>query len=307
MHARRRPAATIATLALLGAIALPAADTVDGADAAPSPTPVEITETPLGRDLARRAAARHAAAGVPVKARDVTVWEIGPNGFFVGGHVPDKLRLSVVRARDATTRARVSFVVGTSVEGARSRTGPAPAPASATATVTIPSWAFLDAGCFARLGGGGLGFLDACYSLHQLVNETNAKDFYKLEQYGTLSAGIAAKIYSGWMSAVRASGSSTMHWVDWSPRGNVRGGCQNLTLKVEALGISFTSPAYFCENNIPTKSEAAGSFRMEWSCGCIYPFGQPYPNSREIDYLQTVSVANGGSVRWTLSAGYISR
>ncbi|MGP1674405.1 MAG: hypothetical protein ACTS8Z_04225 [Candidatus Limnocylindrales bacterium] len=299
-------AATIATLGLIGAIALPAADTAVGADVEPPPAPIEITRTPLGRDLARRIAARHLAAGMPVKASDMTVWEVGQNGFFVGRQVPDELRVSVVRARGVPTRMRVSFAVGAGGEETASRTG-GTAIVSAAASVTTPSWAFLDAGCFARLGGGGLGFLDACYSLHRLVNESNAKDFYKLEQYGTLSAGIAAKIYNGWMSAVRASGSSTMQWVDWSPRGNVKGGCQNLTLKVEALGVSFVSPAYFCENNIPTKYEAAGSFRMEWSCGCIYPFGQPYPNSREIDYLQTVSVANGGSVRWTLSAGYLAR
>ena len=203
-----------------------------------------------------------------------------------------------MRRIDGSTSIEVTYNVG--FEGGA-------AVSNVAVAATVPSWAFLNAACFSRMGSSALGFLDSCYSIHKLVNETNSNDFYKLEQYGTLGAGSLTKIYSGWLSAVKASGSSAMSWIDWNPRGSTNGGCQNLTLQVQALGINFTSPAYFCESTIPTKYDAAGSFKMEWSCGCVYPFGQPYPNSREIDYLQSVSVANGGSALWTLSAGYNAR
>ncbi len=306
MRIGRRSVAVILAMGLAGGMVPPAAVAGDAPEPPWGFTPVEISATPVGHDLADRAAARHARAGVAAKAAALRVWQLGPGEFFVGARVPEGLGTTTGRSPDGSTRFDVRFDVGAAGAIGRRRGGVSTTP-SATATV-VPSWAFLDAGCFARLGGGSFGFLDACYSLHRLANETNAKDFYKLEQYGTLGAGIAAKIYSGWMAAGKASsGSGAMSWVDWSPRGSVKGGCQNLTLKIEALGVSFTSPAYFCEDNIPTKYEAAGSFRMEWSCGCIYPFGQPYPNSREIDYLQTISVANGRPVRWTISAGYLAR
>jgi hypothetical protein len=62
-----------------------------------------------------------------------------------------------------------------------------------------------------------------------------------------------------------------------------------------------------CERWNVYKYADAGHFKEEWSCGCIFPFGQPYPNVREIDYLQTVSVANGRYVEWTLTAGFLAR
>ncbi|MGH2476092.1 MAG: hypothetical protein ACRDIL_12595, partial [Candidatus Limnocylindrales bacterium] len=300
------PVAVILALGLVGGLVPEAAEASEPPSGG---APVEITATPAGRDLAARAVASHARHGVTAEAGALRVWSMGLEEFFVGTRLPGDFDTSIGKTRDGSTRLEVAYDVGS--RGAVPRPHAATGAVGATMTAAgavIPSWAFLDAGCFARLGGGSFGFLDACYSLHRLANETNSRDFYKLEQYGTLSAGIAAKIYSGWMAASKASsGSGAMSWVDWSPRGNVKGGCQNLTLKIEALGVSFTSPAYFCEDNIPTKYEAAGSFRMEWSCGCIYPFGQPYPNSREIDYLQTVSVANGKPVRWTISAGYLAR
>ena len=38
--------------------------------------------------------------------------------------------------------------------------------------------------------------------------------------------------------------------------------------------------------------------------GCDWPFGQPHPNTREIDGMQAISVPGGGSAVWTLSAGF---
>jgi hypothetical protein len=98
-----------------------------------------------------------------------------------------------------------------------------------------------------------------------------------------------------------------MAWIDWSPRGSRSGSCTTLPLSVAALGIPYVSSVTACERYNIDKGAAAGQFKVEWSCGCVYPFGQPYPNTRELDYLQAVSVANGGFAQWSISAGFLAR
>lgn len=294
----RRPISIIAGLIVMASLAPIASG------ASPAITPQEVTDSIKGKDLAVEVAARHSAHQVATRAADLRVWRLGEGDYFVGRRLPDNFKATTVTNPDGTTSIEVTYDVGVAASKAtRNATAK-----DASLAAASPSWAFQDGTCFSRMGSEAFGFLDSCYRIHKLINESNSKDFYKLEQFGTVGAGQLQKIYDGWLKAVKASsGSSAMTWNDWSPRGSVTGGCQNLTLRVEVLGIAFTSPAFFCENNIPTKYEAAGSFKMQWSCGCVYPFGQPYPNSREIDYLQAVSVANGGAVRWTLSAGFTAR
>jgi hypothetical protein len=163
---------------------------------------------------------------------------------------------------------------------------------------------YLNQYCFSRMGDTLSGYLDSCYVLHKMVNESDPRDFYQLEQYGSVGAGQLRKIYSGFLEAQQAASSSTMSWIDWSPRGTITGSCQSVSLNVSALGVGISSSGIMCERWNITKWSAGGHFKEEWSCGCIVPFGQPYPNVREIDYMQAVSVPNGGSAVWTLSAGY---
>jgi hypothetical protein len=260
--------------------------------------PLEITETPRGRALAQEVAARHSGLGLRTTAGQLKVWRIGADDYLVGRSLPDELVTTGTRRPDGSTDIRLSYAVG--ARDIVDRPGRA-----ATRSGVAPSWSLKRRACFSRLGSEYWGFVDSCYVIEQLINETDAKDYYKLEQYGTVAAGRLTKMYDGWLKAAKASsGSASMSWIDWNPRGSASGPCHDLTLTVSALGLAFSTPAFFCENNIPTKSAAAGSFQMMWSCGCVYPFGQPYPNSREIKYLQVVSVPNGGAVRWTLSAGY---
>jgi len=286
--------AFIAALAIVTSVGPPA-------DASHARTPMEITATAKGRELARQGATRHTALGVARKASNLKVWQLAGGDYLVGTRLPENLATSTTHNPDGSVVLEVSYDVGAEDRGL-------PKIASLDGlTAAVPTWAWRDQDCFSRIGNAA-GWLDSCYALHKLVYETSSYDYWKLEQWGTLAAKGLGKIYNGWLAAKKASsGSSAMTWQDWSPRGNVSGSCVNLTLRVEALGAAFTSPAFFCEQNIPHKYSAAGSFKMEWSCGCIWPFGQPYPNSRKIDYLQAVRVVNGGSVRWTLSAGMHAR
>jgi len=292
MRVRSRLIAAVAALAVVAAMVPPAA-----ADQ-PTGGPVEITGTSRGRDLAEQVAERHTGLGVRTTAAQLKVWTLGPGRVVVGRRLPAAFATQTTKRGDGSTDVTVTFDVG--VPGSA---GP-PARVAAITAVT-PSWSLKGRACFSTLGSEWWGFLDSCYAIEKLINESDPKDFYKLEQYGTVAAGRHTKMYDGWLKAVKAaSGSASMSWIDWNPRGSASGPCHDLTLTVSALGLGFSTPAFFCETNIPTKSSTAGSFQMTWSCGCLYPFGQPFPNSREIKYLQVVSVANGGAVRWTLSAGY---
>ena len=296
MTRTERVTSLIATAALIAAIA-------PSALAAGSDGPAEVTATAKGRDLAGQAALRHTALGIRTRSTALKVWKLPDGGYLVGTRLPDNLRTSLVERADGTVIAEMSYDVGGPDEGGAKT-------ASLDGRLAAgPSWQWRSQGCFSRLGGSsGPGWLDSCYAIHKLVNEKDPRDYYKLEQWGTVAAANLGKIYNGWLAATRASsGSSTMRWADWSPRGSTSGSCVNVTLSIAALGVGFSSPAFFCEQNIPHKSSTPGSFRMEWSCGCIWPFGQPVPNSREIDYLQAVSVPNGGAARWTLSAGLHAR
>ncbi len=285
---------------IVTAVAAVLAASAPGAVARDPGQPEDVTGTSRGRALAREAALRHAHLGVPTPAGSLRVWRVADGGYVVGRTLPDAFDSTTTEQQDGSVRLELRYDVG------RKATGQATSERAAVAGAAIPTWAWREQGCFSRMGNAA-GWLDSCYAIHKLVNETTSYDYYKLEQWGTLSARSLGKIYNGWLAASKGPGSSAMTWQDWSPRGSVEGACVNLTLQVQVLGASFSSPALFCEHNIPHKSQTAGSFRMEWSCGCIWPFGQPYPNSREIDYLQVVRVPNGGAARWTLSAGMHAR
>jgi hypothetical protein len=259
---------------------------------------VDITATDRGRALAERAASRHGSLGVATAAAELRVWRVGRGDYIVGPSRPEGARVVRERSRGGrlTFRFEHDVVADGATAGQHHRT-----------VAVAPAWAWVGGACFSRMGSVTLSWFDSCYQLHRLVGEADKRDFYQLHQFGTLGAGTLTKIYSGWLKAVPAPGSAPMSWIDWSPRSNKTGTCQSVTIRVEVLSVNIQSPSFFCENNIPTKDAAPGSFRMRWDCGCVFPFGQPYPNSREVEYMQAVSVPGGGAVRWTLSAGYTAR
>lgn len=291
MRARR----LLATTALVSALslALPALATARPPIGAPS----DITSTSKGHDLAAEVAARHEALGVKVRAADLRVWRLGPGDYLVGRTLPRNLTTATHTTADGATEYSMTF--DTELAEASANV----ANLTTEAGTLAATWTWQSQGCFTRLQNAS-GYLDSCYALHKLTGESDPKDYYKLEQYGTVAAKQGGKIYDGSLSAVKASSSSAMSWIDWSPRGTLSGSCQGVPLSVSALGVSFSASGVMCERWNIYKGSAAGQFKEEWSCGCIVPFGQPYPNAREIDYLQAVSVANGGHAVWTLSATF---
>jgi hypothetical protein len=259
---------------------------------AAQPGIAEITATRRGAALIEAARARHRTFGV--RLTSLRAWRLPAGDYLVGPYLPKRLSTSTSVDHDGRVRVQMTFDV---------RPGGIP-PSRPLAAVTAASWAWREQACFTRVGNPEIGYLDSCYAIHRLVNESSPRDYYKLEQYGTVGAGMFRKIYDGWLSAVRASGSAAMSWVDWSPRGDLSGSCQGIPLSISALGVGFSASGLMCEQWNMTKGSAAGTFKQQWSCGCVWPFGQPWPNDREIRYLQAVSVANGKRAVWTLSAGY---
>lgn len=264
-----------------------------------SPTgPVEITDSRAGQELAAEAAARQSRLGERVAAGDLRVWRIAPGDYIVGKTKPRNLAFGTATGAAGGIERTFSFDVG-----ARASTSRAESEVLAAAS---PSWVWVSQGCFTRKHNS-YGWLDSCFKLLRLAGESDPRDFYTLEQYGSVGAQTFGKIYSGWLAASKTSASAPMAWIDWSPRGSKSGPCVVIPLSVSALGQSFSASGLMCERWNVYKYSDAGHFKEEWSCGCIFPFGQPYPNVREIDYLQTVSVANGRYVEWTLTGGFLAR
>jgi hypothetical protein len=290
--ARRRLAAVLGGMALVAGIPGPATT---------APQYREITATTVGRALTAATANRHARRGGSAGATRLRAWEVAPGEYLVGPWLPANLRTSTV-VRGGRRVVELRFDVVTGLE--RASRNRVPRGTTSLGPAAVPTWAWQSQACFARMGDPRFGWLDSCYLIHRLKNESDSRDYYKLEQYGTVGAGPFAKIYDGWLAAAKGPGSGAMAWVDWSPRGDLSGSCQGIPLSVSALGVAISASGIMCERWDMTKGAPAGTFRQMWSCGCVWPLGQPWPNDREIDYMQAVSVPNGKPVVWTLSAGF---
>lgn len=286
---RRIAAGVMATVVLSGVVAT--------STMAAGPSTEEITGTTMAERLVAGVRDRLLAHGGIADPAALRVWRV-PGGHVVGSQAPGRIETSEVTMTDGSVRTEIRFDV------AAPRGGP-PASRSreAVAAAVSPSWSWVAQACFARFGNSYAKF-DTCYVMRKLVGETDPRDYYQLDHFGTAFPTFFGKLYSAWLEGRKANGSSAMAWVDWSPRGSRTGSCGPIPLSVSALGISVSTSSILCERWDPRKYDEAGRFRNTWSCGCIWPFGQPYPNTREVEYLQAVSVVNGGTVRWTLSAGF---
>jgi hypothetical protein len=253
--------------------------------------PADVTETRLGRRLAEEAAERHRAVNPSSRAAKLRVWRVGAGDHVVGERLPPNLSTTTSTLPDGRVQLELRF----DTEAVASR-----AVAAAAAT---PRWTLLAGTCFSRVHTTW-GWLDSCYKMHRLTGESDATwDYYQLEQYGSVAAKQHGKIYDGWLHG-KKSGSTTMYWVDWSPRGTISGGCVTVPISVSALGYGISASGLMCERWDIFKSATGGDLKEQWGCGCIFPFGQPYPNVREIDLMQAVKVIRNASPKWTLSGGF---
>jgi len=291
----RRAGGVLALGSMLLGLVPPAAATVG-----PSGL-VDVTATREGRVQAQRVAHRRAERGQATPLAELRVYRFAPGGF---GVAPRGIRVLAASAiLDAGGRARVRVDV---------RIGAAPEPASAGGLVaaTGPSWSWVDGDCFDALFSS-FGYSVSCYSLSHVAADGSAtRDFWALEQWSvtgpTFHTGLTpnTRIYDAWIAAQRAASSPVMTWVDWSPRGDRSGSCQDIGLSVTALKLPLAGTFEMCEQWDATWYAEAGRFRNQWKCGCVYPFGVQW--DREVAYMLAVSVPNGTFPSWVLSQGFLA-
>ena len=258
--------------------------------AGPGGPPRDVTDTPAGRRLVSEAAERHAALGARGGQARLRAWRIAPGEFVVADALPANFATTTRTLPDGKVAVDIRF-----------DTEPLQVRQTAAATAS-PRWVQTGGTCFSRIGNTW-GFVDSCYKTHRLSGETDYYwDYFQLEQYGSVGAKQGGKIYDGWMRGYRG-GSAKMYWVDWSPRGTLTGGCVTVPISVSAMGVGISATGLMCERWDIFKSATGGDLKERWGCGCIIPFGQPYPNVREIDLMQAVKVLRNATPVWTLTAG----
>lgn len=256
-------------------------------------SPLEVTETAVGRRLAAEAGERHRALGGRVSDGRLRVWRVGPGDHVVGETLPARLETAIRRLPDGRAELELRYEAQAPATTGRAR----------PAALATPRWTLINQACFSRVSNS-FGWLDSCFKMHRLSGESDgAWDYYQLEQYGSVGAKEPGKIYDGWLHGKR-SGSTAMTWVDWSPRGTISGGCVTVPISVSALGYGISASGLMCERWDIYKAAAGGDLKEQWGCGCVFPFGQPYPNVREIDVMQAVKVAANARPTWTLSGGF---
>jgi len=259
--------------------------------------PTEITGTARGQELVRHAAQQFADRGLAPDVRSLHVWEVGPGEHVVGRSLPANFSSSITTDRQGRTHVELRYDIA-------ARADPQAGRLAGTGIAATPQWTQIAGECFAWLHNVA-GEMLPCYKLRKLVGETFPRDYYGLEQFGTVQATLFGKIYDGWVAAVRNPASATMRWEDWDPLGDLTtSNCMIQPLSINILGTGFSTSGLLCERWDMTLFQDAGHFKQMWSCGCIWPFGQPYPNSRGMRYVQGISVPGGGSPWWTLTAGF---
>ena len=292
---RRTSGYLMAVAAIVGATLLA---TTTGARAQGLPgRPLEITGTARGQELVRHAARQFADQGLTTDVQSLHAWEVAPGEHIVGRVLPSNFSSSITTDGDGRTHVELRYDITASAEPDAGRL-------AGDGIAASPSWVQIGGECFSWIRNFA-GELLPCYKLRKLVGEAFPRDYYALEQYGTVQATFFGKIYDGWVAAVRAPGSATMRWEDWDPLGDlVTNTCMIQPLSISILGTGFSTSGLLCERWDMTLYNDAGHFRQMWSCGCLWPFGQPYPNSRGMRYVQGISVPGGGSPWWTLTAGF---
>ena len=259
--------------------------------------PLEITGTARGQELVRHAAQQFADDGLTADMRSLHAWEVAPGEHIVGRELPPNFSSSIPTDSAGRTRVELRYDVTAAADPEAGRM-------ASTGLAATPTWTQIAGQCFAWLHNAA-GEMLPCYKLRKLVNETFPRDYYGLEQYGTVQATPYGKIYDGWVAAVKAPASSPMQWEDWDPLGDLTtSNCMIQPLSINIFGTGFSTSGLLCERWDMTLYRDAGHFKQMWSCGCIWPFGQPYPNSRGMRYVQGISVPGGGGAWWTLTAGF---
>lgn len=161
---------------------------------------------------------------------------------------------------------------------------------------SAPYWQMVANQCYARWETGAMWF-DRCYKVHKLYSDgTSTKDYFQLEHYGTAKSKFPWVLKKASLSSQKHASSSSMSWVDWSPRSDLNvGNCTTWSLSVTVQGVGIGASHELCDKWDITKYAAAGSFKNEWQ-------GSARESEREVAYMQAISVPQNGWPVWSLTS-----
>lgn len=257
--------------------------------AQPGKEKYKLTLTERGKQLATEAAVRwEKNLKHKVKVDQLEVYDFGSKGqsdIFV---IPKDVNFTVTEQLNGPPIVEVQTAstpqVGTSTE-------------PNSIGIMGSSWAWRAGHCLERLNQNG-SWIDHCYQVYKLEGDVDgSRDFYQLDRYATAGDALGTTLDGATISSHRStSNSSTMGWMDWTPRGDIDlPNCSDLTLSVSVEGIGFSKTYLRCERWNITKFAEAGRFSNSWE-------GSVNDTQREIAYMTSVSVPQGGWPVWIIPA-----
>lgn len=256
----------------------------------------DITKTSVGAQIAREAVHRWENHGWNINCfncEDLKVYEINPGDYLVAP-ASARIELESVEQSDGSVKLEPRIVTASPKDSLLGAEDVYP--------MQAPYWMLVASQCFARFGGI-TGWMDHCYQMHKLMGEPDSqKDYYQLHHYATAKGKTIFTLKWAKIECEKHPSSSTMEWLDWSPRSDQNvGQCIPITIGVSAFGVSISGTFTICKSGWDiTKYEEAGKFANKWH-GFVWP-----PSEREVAYMVCIKVPQGGWPIWNLSASFLS-
>jgi hypothetical protein len=246
-------------------------------------TPVDVTDTAVGRVLRAQASARLVTFGMTARIGGLRVLRDG-DGYLV---VPRATPLAIRPTGSPTARR---FEVVPVLRPRERRTA-----AHGTAATAPPAWSFAGGGCYERISDGW-SWLDHCARIFRLTQDGDSqRDFYALQRYGTAGANMPWVLKEAELESEPVESSLPMSWQDWNPRSDRSGPCQTITVRVTAPIVGVSQTLDRCETWDITKGATGGDFSLVWSgCACA--------QDRALAYVLSISVPQGALPAWYVPA-----
>ena len=269
----------------------------------------DITNTKAGQTEAKAVLARWQAKGLNLRLDDVKVYNFGT------AETPDILVLpnDLQFQSTATEKSVANKVLNVNAETAitikpealdKALKEQTPSPNAINA-----SWNLIYHRCLARKvrtvtinwQNAELGWMDTCFKVHKIADDGNQwRDYWQLEVYGTARSTHPFVLTQANIEAQKASTSTAMRWVDWSPRSDLdKGGCTSVPIGISAIGLSLTSVFSVCDKWDITKFEEEGRFRNSWR-GSSWVAWWNIEAEREVAFMEAIWVSEGKTPVWNI-------
>lgn len=275
----------------------------------------DITKTTIGAQMAQKAAQSWEDQGGKFDPENVKVYEISPGEYLVTSGSAN-VELKPVQQPDGSVKLEPTMTIAVSASDSPSTdsllgtedVSPAsdsPSTSSLLETegvspMAAPYWGLVDYGCW--YVEGFMGWISHCCHGYALMGDPDPNnDFLLLEHFAT-----AKSKYWFWrlrratIECVKNPSSSPMAWFDYQPRSDQkRGQCETISLGISAFGVTLSGSWIICKEgwDITYYPTEPGRFKNMW-------YGSADRSEREVAYMVSVTVPQGGTGVWNLDASY---